>query len=196
MLFMAVQILFWLSLATWFGGVLFVTLAPPIILRTVRENNPILPTVLAVNLEGQHSTLLAGSIVTALVEPLMRLELAAAAGVFLAIVGQWFAIEQGSGAVYLGLIRSTLFLLGMAFFLYRWRVVWPRMIRHRTEYLDHADEPEIANPALDRFDRDQGEILGLLRNLLFVLIGLILFSATIRPAVIIHAQTTESQPAH
>jgi hypothetical protein len=195
MFFMAVQILFWLSLATWFGAVLFVTLAPPIILRTVRENNPVLPTVLAVNLEGQHSTLLAGSIVTALVEPLMRLELAAAGGVLLAIIGQWFQIAQGGEAIYLDLLRSALFLLGMVFFLYRWRVVWPRMIRHRTEYLEHADEPEIANPALDRFDRDQGEILGLLRNLLFVLIGLILFSATIRPAVIFHAQTTESQPA-
>jgi hypothetical protein len=196
MFFMAVQILFWLSLATWFGGVLFVTLAPPIILRTVRENNPLLPTVLAVNLEGQHSTLLAGSIVTALVEPLMRLELAAAGGVFLAMIGQWFEVGPENEAIYLGLIRSALFLLGIVFFLYRWRVVWPRMIRHRAEYVEHADEPEIANPALDRFDRDQGEILGLLRNLLFVLIGLILFSASIRPAFVIHAQTIQSQPAH
>src|SRR5271170_2860567 len=106
MAFQAVQILFWLSVSTWFGGVLFVTLAPPIILRTVRENNPVLPTVLAVNLEGQHSTLLAGSIVTALVEPLMRLELAAAGGVLLAIIGQWFQIAQGGEAIYLDLLRS------------------------------------------------------------------------------------------
>ena len=61
--FIVVQIAFWMALSTWFGAVLFVVLAPPIILRAVRQNNPVLPTVLSVNLEGQHGTLLAGSII-------------------------------------------------------------------------------------------------------------------------------------
>src|SRR3954454_21167129 len=61
-LYQIVQIVYWLALATWFGGVLFVAISAPVILRTVRENNPILPHVLSVNLEGQHATLLAGSI--------------------------------------------------------------------------------------------------------------------------------------
>jgi hypothetical protein len=58
-----VSILYWLSLSTWFGAAVFVAVAAPSIIRTVRENDPLLPTVLSVNLEGQHGTLLAGSIV-------------------------------------------------------------------------------------------------------------------------------------
>jgi hypothetical protein len=67
-----VQILYWLALSTWFGGVLFVALSAPVIFRTVREQNPLLPTVLSVNLEGQHGTLLAGSIVGNLLTMLLR----------------------------------------------------------------------------------------------------------------------------
>jgi hypothetical protein len=183
--FEAIQILFWLSLSTWFGGVLFVTLAPPLILRTVRANNPVLPTVLSVNLEGQHGTLLASSIISSLIEPLMRIELACAAGVLIALIGQWSQTELSGGTLYAGIFRSALYVLAVAFLMFRWRVVWPRLLKHRQEYVDHADEPEIANPALDRFDRDQSEVLALLRNLLFALVGLILFSANIHPSVVV-----------
>jgi hypothetical protein len=81
-----VQIVYWLALSTWFGGVLFVALAAPVIFNTVRESNPILPTVLSVNLENQHSTLLAGSIVGNLIERLTRIEYACAAALLLGMV--------------------------------------------------------------------------------------------------------------
>src|SRR4051794_12991628 len=93
MLFDLVQTIYWLALATWFGGVLFIALAAPIIFRTVRDNNPILPTVLSVNLEGQHGTLLAGSIVANLLAALQRIELACAGGLFVAILGQWLVLR-------------------------------------------------------------------------------------------------------
>ena len=38
--FPLVQTLYWLALATWFGGVMFVAIAAPIIFRTVRESRP------------------------------------------------------------------------------------------------------------------------------------------------------------
>ena len=75
-LFQLVQIVYWLALSTWFGGVLFVAMAAPVIFRTVRENNPVLPHVLSVNLEGQHGTLLAGSIVGSLLARLAWVQLA------------------------------------------------------------------------------------------------------------------------
>ncbi len=50
--FQLIQIVFWLALSTWFGAVLFIAVAAPIIFRTVRESNPVLPMVLSVNLEG------------------------------------------------------------------------------------------------------------------------------------------------
>ena len=74
-LFQLVQIVYWLALATWFGGVLFVAMAVPAIFRTVGENNPVLPHVLSVNLEGQHGTLLSGSIVGSLLARLARVQL-------------------------------------------------------------------------------------------------------------------------
>ena len=40
--------------------------------RTVRESNPLLPLVLSVNLDGQHGTLLAGSIVSNLLGPVIK----------------------------------------------------------------------------------------------------------------------------
>src|SRR5438067_9923734 len=87
--FTLIQIAYWLALSTWFGAVLFVAIAPPIILRTVREHNPLLPTVLSVNLEGQHGTLLASTIVGKLMQPVQRIELLCAGVVLLASIGQW-----------------------------------------------------------------------------------------------------------
>jgi hypothetical protein len=53
------------------------------------------------------------------------------------------------------------------------------MWQHRQEYLDHADEPEIANPALDRFDRAQSTNWLILQMTLGALLAMILFSANI-----------------
>src|ERR1035441_6477166 len=90
--FMLIQFLYWLPLATWFGGVLFITIAAPIIFRTTSESDPTLPTVLSVNLEGQHGILLAGSIVANLLATMMRIQLLCAAVLLLAFIGQWFVL--------------------------------------------------------------------------------------------------------
>ena len=67
-------------------------------------------------------------------------------------------------------------------------VVWPRLLRHRQTYLDHADEPEVANPAKDRFDLEHRRSVTLLSVALFLLMGLILFSANISPRPATRAQ--------
>ena len=182
MLFELVQILYWLSLSTWFGGVLFVLLAPPIILRTVRESNPLLPLVLSVNLDGQHGTLLAGSIVSNLLGPVIKAELACAATMFVAIIGQWFLTSVYGFDLIVPILRSAMFLAAVVFVIYNYRSVWPKVLRYRQEYLDNADDPDKANPALDLFDRYQNESLMIIRNVLFLLLGIILFSANISPA--------------
>jgi hypothetical protein len=174
-----VQIAYWLALATWFGAVLFLTLAPPIILRTVRETNPVLPGVLSVNLEGQHGTLLAGSITSNLMAVVMRVELACAGVLLLAVLAQWFLVDLRGANVVPQILRTALAVAAGAFLLFDWRVVWPKVLRYRQQYLDHADEPDVANPALDQFDRYQGESLTILRIVLALLLGLILFSANV-----------------
>src|SRR6476659_6971064 len=131
-----VQIAYWLALSTWFGGVLFVAIAAPIIFRTVRESDPTLPTVLSVNLEGQHATLLAGSIVANLLGVLVRIELACAAAAGVAIVVQWFLVEHMRAPLVSSVLRSALYLAAVAIALYDWRVLSPRIWRYRDEYIE------------------------------------------------------------
>jgi hypothetical protein len=178
--FMFIQFLYWLPLATWFGGVMFVTVAAPIIFRTIRESDPTLPMVLSVNLEGQHATLLAGSIVANLLATTMRIQLACAAVLLLAFIGQWvvlFHLQLGSL-----LIRSALFLIAIVLLIYDWKVVSPRIFKFRQEYIDHADEMEVANAAKEQFDRYHRESITVLMIELFALLGLVLFSAGISTA--------------
>jgi hypothetical protein len=176
-----VAILYWLSLSTWFGGVVFVAVVAPLIMRTVRESNPILTNVLSVNLEGQHGTLLGGSIVGRIINVLTRIELGCAAALLLCTIVQ-FALLRPNGMELIGpLVRLALYLAAVAVLVYDYRVVWPRMWKYRQEYIDHADEPDIANPALDQLNRYQGEGANLLFMRVGILLALILFSATLRP---------------
>ncbi|HEY1628434.1 MAG TPA: hypothetical protein VGF52_01170, partial [Tepidisphaeraceae bacterium] len=149
-MFAAIQIAYWLSLSTWFGGVLFIAVAAPIIFRTIREADPTLPKVLSVNLEAQHGTLLAGTIVGNLLETLARVELLCAAVLFLAILGQWFLIDRTGLNLVPAILRSAMYLAATTLVIYDWRIVWPRIKKFRQEYIDHADEPEIANPAKEQ----------------------------------------------
>ena len=178
--FHLIQILYWLALATWFGGVLFVAVAAPIIFRTVRESNPVLPTVLSVNLEGQHGTLLAGSIVGNLLRTLLRVELLCAAVLGVSIVAQWFFVDKTGTNVVAPIVRSALYLAAVVLALYDWRLVWPKVWKFRQEYIDHADEPEVANPAKDHFDRYHGESVRILSIRLAILLAIVLFSGNIR----------------
>jgi hypothetical protein len=183
LLFQFVQIAYWLALATWFGAVLFVALAPPVILRTMDEAKPVLPHVLSVNLEGQHGTLLAGTIMGNLLGPLVRLQIVCAAVLLVALAAQWFLIDLHGENVVAPIVRCALYLAAVVLFVYDWRVTWPKTWKYRQEYLDHADEPDVANPALDLFDRYQGESLRTLMIITCLLLGIILFSANIQPAM-------------
>lgn len=177
--FELLQIIYWLALSTWFGAVLFIAVAAPVIIRSVREANPVLPSILSVNLEGQHGTLLGGSIIGNIVNVLVRIELACAAALLLALVAHWAELPRLGAPLVMQLLRNALYLAAVALLIYRWRVLWPRLWRQRQEYIDHADEPDVANPALDEFDRLQSESATVLIMQLAALLGMILFSANI-----------------
>ena len=175
-----VQILYWLALSTRFAGVLFVAVAAPIIFRTVREANPVLPGVLSVNLEGQHGTLLAGSIVGNLLGTLVRVEVVCAGVLLIAMIAQLFLMDLDGSNLLLAVVRGALYVAAVVLAVYDWRAVWPKVWRYRQEYIDHADEPEVANPAKDQFDRYHGESVRILSFILALLLGIILFSGNIR----------------
>jgi len=177
------QILHWLALSTWFGGVLFIAVAAPIIVRAVRESNPIMTGVLSVNLEGQHGTLLAGSIIGQIMSVLVRVELACAGVLLVSLIGHWVLLPRSGDELVLLIIRTALYVAAVGLVIYKRWALWPRLWKSREQYIDHADEPDVANPALDRFERYQGELATVLIMLLAVLLGLILFSAMIRERV-------------
>lgn len=180
-MFQLIQVLYWLALSTWFGGVLFIAIAAPVIFRTIGDADPTLPRVLSVNLEGQHGTLLAGSIVANLLGTIVWIEIGCAGALAASMIAQLFFIDVGGRNLFLPLMRGALLLAGAALVIYDWRIVWPKVQKYRQEYIDHADEPDIANPAKDQFDRYHAESVGVLRNILFILLGIILFSGDIRP---------------
>jgi hypothetical protein len=179
MAFPLVQTLYWIALSTWFGGVLFIAIAAPIIFRTVKDANPILPTVLSVNLEGQHAALLAGTIVANLIAQLVLIELLCALALLPGVVGHWLLTDTSQQYWILPLVRTAMYVALVAFILYDWRVLWPKINKFRNQYIDNADDPDVANPANDQFNRYQHESELLLRIRLALLLGLILFSATI-----------------
>jgi len=182
MAFQLVQILFWLSLATWFGGVLFVAMTAPVVVRTVREANPILPHVLAVNLDGQHGTLLAGTIVASMLNLLWRVQLACGGVMLFVLVAQWLVMDTRDQAnLVAALVRTGLFLGAVTLTLYNWRFVWPKVWAERQAYIDNADNPDLANPAKDRFDRHQVESANVLNLVLFMLLGMIVFGGLVTP---------------
>ena len=178
-LFQLVQIIYWLALATWFGGVLFVAMAAPAIFRTVRENNPVLPHVLSVNLEGQHATLLAGSIVGSLLARLAWVQLICGGLLLLVIVAHFFVANLSGANQTAAIIRTALFFAASALALYDGWFLWPQLWRYRQEFIDNADEPDVANPIKEQFDRGQRRSVALLMAVLFLLLGMILFSANI-----------------
>ena len=185
MLFQLVETVYWLALSVWFGGAMFIGVAVQVIHRTVRENNPVLPHVLSVNLEGQHSTVLAGTIVGNLIAALARIELACAAILFLAMGSQWFLIDLSDTWVKAtAFVRTALFLAATATVGYDGWVLWPRMRKTRQTFIDNADDPETANPASERLDRLQQDSETLLMILVFLLLGIILFSGNISRPVI------------
>ena len=181
--FAIIQIIYWLSLSTWFGGVLFVALAAQIIFRVVREQKPLLPMVLSVNLENQHADLLAGTIVASLLEVLGRIELACAGGMLIGLTGQWVLVLHGvPESLVLVILRTALWLMATWLVIYNWRVIWPHITRYRQEYIDHADEPEVANPAKEQFDKYHRESINVLTIVLLLLLGLVLFSGNVSTA--------------
>jgi hypothetical protein len=182
-----IQILYWLALSTWFGGVLFIAVSAPIIMRAMREEKPILPGVLSVNLEGQHGTLLGGSVIGRIMEVLFRVELACAAVMLVTLIAQWIVLRPSGGYLVTPILRAAVYLGALALLIYHWRVLWPRMWKVRQEYIDNADNPDVANPALEQLDRLQAESASVLFFLVTLLLGLIVFSANIRPAIVLPA---------
>jgi hypothetical protein len=184
-LFMLVQTVYWIALSVWFGGLLFVAVIWPVIYRTIDEADPTLPTVLSVNLEKSHGSLLSGNIMANILRLLSKIQLGCAAAMLLMLLAQWGVMDLSRQNKIHAIIRSALFLAAAGIVIYERYVVWPKLMQHRQTYLDHADEPDIANPAKEQFDRYQGEELRLLFFQIILLSLVMMFSAVVTPRLIL-----------
>jgi len=178
MTFDIVQMIYWLLLSAWFGLVLFGAMASPVVFRTVQDADPTLPTVLSVNLDGQHGTLLAMTINAQILSRLLWIQLVCAGGLLVALAIQWVLNSRLESAIFMNALRSAIYLAAVGLLVYGWRSVWPRMATQRQVYIDNADDPEIALPARDQLTRlyRESEIVQL--ALATVLSALILFSTS------------------
>lgn len=178
-LFQFLQTVYWVGLSTWFGTGLFIAVAAPIIFRITREHDPTLPMVLSVNLEQQHSTLLASSIVARIMQTTTRLALICALAVLVGLLGQWFITRPSGNNLLQAAIRTGLYVLAVIVLIYDWRVVSPNLFAFRQTFIEQADNPEIANHAKEQFDRLSRENVNMLFLQTLLLLGIILFSANI-----------------
>ncbi|MFT3784874.1 MAG: DUF4149 domain-containing protein [Tepidisphaeraceae bacterium] len=183
MLLQLFQTAYWAALATWFGSAMFVALAIPIIFRVVRDADPTLPRVLYVNLDGQHSTLLAGEIVSGLLRALHRIGVAAAAVILVTFVTIVLLAPPAGTARVEAMLRAVLLIGAIVANVYDWRVLGPRLASNRRKFIDNADNPDVANPALEQYDHDQREAAFLLYLQVALLLGTILFSVDLANTV-------------
>jgi uncharacterized membrane protein YwzB len=174
-----VQTAYWVALSTWFGSTLFVCLCAPAILREVREADPTLPRVLSVNLDAQHSALLGGNIVAALLRLLHIIGVVCASVLLAAFVLQFILLRPVGQARIESVLRAILFLGCVGVFLFDWLYISRKVAYYRSHYIEHADQPDIANASLDQFNGYSRASATLLMITVVMLLGVILFSGNL-----------------
>lgn len=172
-----INIVYWLALSIWFGGSVFIAIAAPIIFTELAEQDPTLPRVLSVNLDGEHATLLGGELVSKLLDGLWRVTVFCLIALAVTLVSQWVLIILQRDSLGPAIVRTSLLIAagGVAYF--NATRVRPRATTLRSSYVDAADDPEKAEPLRESFNKAQGETVLMLQIEVFVLLGLVAFSA-------------------
>jgi hypothetical protein len=168
-----VQVIYWLSLSTWFGGVLFIALSIPLIVKTFKEADG------ARSLDEDQRILLAGTLVENLFASLIRIELICAGVLFLVVLAQWFLVDLAGANLFISVLRSALYLAAAIIAVYDWRVIEPRSRKYRAELIASVDNPEALEPAREKFQKHHQESYTLLAAQGFLLLGMIIFSAAL-----------------
>lgn len=169
--------LYWVALASWFGGALFGAIAAEVVFRVVRHADPTLPKILSVNIDGDHAALLSTEVITEIARVFGRIGAVAALVCLASLAYEAFAGPGASGGwIRLG-VRGVLVIVAGFATVYLWRLVLPKLDSHRASYIEFADDPEKAGIHRDAFNRLMRELLNVIVMILVLLLGLIIFSA-------------------
>lgn len=179
--FQLVQSIYWLALTTWFGGLVFIAIAWPVIVTVVKEEDPTLPRVLSVNVDHDHAGLLAGTIIGAIIRHIGFIQLCCAGVVLLMLISQWFVIGENWHNRLSGIARCTFFVGSAIMLVYDRRVVWPKAWKAREQFIENADDPDKANVFREQFIQHQRDSVRLMLYQLVLLSLVVVFSSAITP---------------
>lgn len=190
--YQGIQIVYWLTLSIWLGSSVFLALAAPVVFRVVRRLDVRVPRYSSPNLADEQVTIVAGEIVGALLARLGQIQMVCAAILLPMLLAQFITIDLTGANLTAALIRDGLWALATLLLAYQWRIHFPRTWAIRQAYLDHADEPEVANVLKDQFDREHRRSGTLFQITVFALLGLVVISGNISPR---RAHTPAAEPA-
>ena len=179
--YQVVQIVYWLILATWLGSMVFLAAAAPVVFRTARELDVRVPRYSSANLIDQQGTIVGGAIVGSLLGRLAQIQIICDIAMLPLLLAQCFVADFSGPQQTATLLRLALWLMASGLLFYEWRWHYPRAWQLRETYLQHADEPEIANVAKEQFDHEHHRSEVIYQAGVFVLIGMVMFSANIMP---------------
>lgn len=179
--FQIVQILYWLVLASWLGGMVFMALAAPVVFAVLRRMNVRVPGYTSMELNEEHPTIAAGEVVGGLLARLAQIQLICAGTLLPLIIAQFLLADLSGPGVAMGVIRLALWAVAVGLLYYEWRIHYPRTWSLRQQYLEHVDTPEKADPAREAFEKEQRRSELVYQATVMVLIGMVMFSAGLMP---------------
>ncbi|HQY88502.1 MAG TPA: hypothetical protein PK402_07575 [Tepidisphaeraceae bacterium] len=182
-MFQLLQTIYWIGLSSWFGSAVFLLLIVGTIFAVMRDQDPTLPKVLSVNIDGDHGVLLSIHLFTKLARVMTTFGFACAGAVLIGLAGQ-FVFGERAGPRFIDLIvRVGLMIASLGVMIYDRFVVTPKLASAIASYIDQADDPEATRENRERVIRAYHEAIAVLGGLACALGGLILFSANFSQAV-------------
>jgi hypothetical protein len=180
MIYQFLTILYWLVLSVWVGSTVYVAAAGAVVFRVLRRREVRLPEIQSNALRDEHATLLGGDIMGALLGRMGQIHIICMAAMLPLLVllalyaqGTWEWAAMGA--------RVALYAAASYLILRDWRTRFPITLRARQEYVEHADEPEVAEKAKAEYEASQRRAERTYQAVLFVLLGLLLASANPAP---------------
>lgn len=170
-------------MAGWFGSALFLILAHRTVFAVMRDQDPTLPKVLSVNIDGDHGVLLSIHLFTKLSRLMTALGIVCATMVACGLAGQIAFGERVGPRFIEWIVRTGLFLASVGVVIYDRLAVTPKLSSAIASYIDQADDPEATRENREKVIRNYHEATAVLGALACTLGGLILFSANISQVI-------------
>jgi hypothetical protein len=189
LVYQTVQIFYWLVLAIWLGGIVFLAIAAPVIFRTVRRLDVRSGKYTDPNLIDEQTAVVAGEVVGMLLARLGQVQMVCATALLPLMIAQLVVADMSGTNFMAAILRFVLWAVAVGLLLYEWRSHYPRTWELRRRFLADAGDPEKADGSRAAFEREHRRSEQLFLAMICIVIGMVMLSANITPRV------THSVPA-